>query len=96
MEMYSVTSQLSSTYSAHHAQHIGTKSMHIFADSSGLSGLPKFLAHTKIHVCYLASYFILHVPKLDALINIGQIIRCAFFRVKQYVHMPGYISGPGV
>ena len=37
MERYSVTSQLSSTYSAHHAKHIGTKSMHIFADSSGLS-----------------------------------------------------------
>ena len=46
--------------------------------------------------CYLASYFILRVPKLDTLINTGQIIRCAFFRVKQYVHMPGYISGPGV
>ena len=30
MDRYSVTSQLSSTYSAHHAQHIGTKSMHIF------------------------------------------------------------------
>ena len=37
MERYSVTSQLSSTYLAHHAQHIGTKSMHIFADSSSLS-----------------------------------------------------------
>ena len=37
VERYSVTSHLSSTYSAHNGQPIGTKTMHILADSSGLS-----------------------------------------------------------
>ena len=32
-----ISTQWKGTYSAHHAQHIGTKSKHFLADSSGLS-----------------------------------------------------------
>ena len=47
----------------------------------------------KIH---LASYFILRVPKFDALINTGKLSDVHFYKVKPYGLMPGRISGPGV
>ena len=55
IERYSVKSQLSSTYSAHHAQHIGTKSMHIKnATNSQLS---------LTHLAQLAAYRIYSVDR---------------------------------
>ena len=93
MEKHSVTSQLSSTYSAHHchAQHIGTKSIHIFVDI-----LAEKFGPYKIHVCYSALFFILCVQKFDALINTGKLSDVHFYKVKQYGHMPGQMLGPGV